>query len=83
MAKKYHFNKETGRTGICDAKINCRLGLSQDEHFNSREEAQAAFEKTQDGVTSSIKNLHLKKMLKRLFKMPKTNIMPHTKASFL
>lgn len=43
---KYHFNKDTGRTGKCDAKIQCRLGLAASEHFETREEAQAAYEKT-------------------------------------
>lgn len=45
---KYHFNKDTGRTGKCEAKIQCRLGLSESEHFATKEEAQAAFEKSQD-----------------------------------
>ena len=49
---KYHFNKDTGRTGKCEAKIKCRLGLSADEHFGTREEAQAAFEKTMGGKGS-------------------------------
>ena len=49
---KYHFNKDTGRTGKCEAKIKCRLGLSDSEHFETREEAQAAFEKTMEKKTS-------------------------------
>ena len=48
MATKYHFNKDTGRTGKCEAKIKCRLGLAESEHFETREEAQSAFEKSQD-----------------------------------
>ena len=50
---KYHFNKDTGRTGKCEAKIKCRLGLSADEHFETREEAQAAYEKTMDSKAVS------------------------------
>lgn len=41
---KYHFNKESGRTGKCTAKIKCRLGLSQEEHYLTREEASKAYE---------------------------------------
>lgn len=41
---KFHFNKETGRTGKCDAKIQCRLGLSEEQHFSSLEDAQRGFE---------------------------------------
>lgn len=54
---KYHFNKDTGRTGKCEAKIKCRLGLADSEHFETREEAQAAFEKTMGSktVNSSLK----------------------------
>lgn len=53
---KYHFNKDTGRTGKCEAtKQACRLGLSVSEHYETREEAQAAFEKTQDGKSKTLK----------------------------
>lgn len=54
---KYHFNKDTGRTGKCEAKIKCRLGLAESEHFETKEEAQAAFEKTMEKktVNSSLK----------------------------
>ena len=50
---KYHFNKETGRTGKCEAKIKCRLGLAESEHFATREEAQQAFEKSMSGKDSA------------------------------
>lgn len=50
---KYHFNKDTGRTGKCEAKIKCRLGLADSEHFETREEAQAAYEKTMEKKTSA------------------------------
>ena len=53
MATKYHFNKDTGRTGKCEAKIKCRLGLADSEHFATREEAQAAYEKTMDSKAVS------------------------------
>lgn len=56
MATKYHFNKDTGRTGKCEAKIKCRLGLAESEHFGTREEAQKAFEKTQDDLAPLSKN---------------------------
>jgi len=48
---KYHFNKETGRAGKCDAKIQCRLGLDESEHFSTKEEAQSAYEKTMNSQT--------------------------------
>lgn len=50
---KYHFNKDTGRTGKCEAKIKCRLGLAESEHFETREEAQEAFEQTMSAKTVS------------------------------
>lgn len=51
----FHVNPDTGRTGKCDAKIQCRFGLSQEEHFETREEAQDAFEKDQGSQIGSSK----------------------------
>jgi len=45
---KYHFNRDTGKTGLCKAQVQCRLGLTESEHFETREEAQKAFEETQN-----------------------------------
>lgn len=55
MATRYHFNKDTGRTGKCEAKIKCRLGLAESEHFATREEAQQAFEKTMSETSGTLK----------------------------
>lgn len=50
---KYHFNKDTGRTGKCTAKIKCRLGLSMEEHFTTREEASKAYEDSMSSYSLS------------------------------
>jgi len=44
METKYHINPETGRAGQCTAKKQCRFGLSENEHFASKEEAKKAYE---------------------------------------
>lgn len=44
----YHINPETGNPGVCRAKIKCRFGDLETEHYESRESAQAAFEKAQE-----------------------------------
>lgn len=43
---KFHVNPKTGRTSACGAATRCPFGGAE-EHFPSREEAQAAYEKTQ------------------------------------
>ena len=44
---KYHINPETGRTNICRAVNNCAFSKNGEsvEHYDSKEEAQTAFEK--------------------------------------
>ena len=42
---KFHINPETGRANQCDAKIKCRFGLTQEQHFLSKELARAGYEK--------------------------------------
>lgn len=44
---KYHYNKNTGKTGQCTAKIKCRLGLAESEHFDNAADARTAFEESQ------------------------------------
>lgn len=45
---KYHFNPQTGETGVCGAQIRCRFKLSEEQHFNSAEAASLAYEQTQN-----------------------------------
>lgn len=49
----FHVNPETGRTGQCSAKIKCKFNLSKEEHFETREEAQKAFESSQGNQIAS------------------------------
>lgn len=42
--ERYHINPETGNPGICRAEVRCRYGGAA-EHYTSKEEARAAFEK--------------------------------------
>jgi len=46
--RRFHINPETGKANICQAKVpaNCRY-FGQD-HYDSREEAQAAYERSQE-----------------------------------
>lgn len=41
---KYHTNPETGQTGQCIARIECRFKLSNEEHYTTREEAVKGYE---------------------------------------
>lgn len=45
--QKYHINPETGRANICRAVKNCAFSKNGEsiEHYDSKEEAQSAFEK--------------------------------------
>lgn len=47
MADKYHINPATGRPGKCRATHKCRFG-GEDNHYATREAAQAAFEREQE-----------------------------------
>lgn len=48
MAQKYHINPETGTVNICKAKKQeCKFGLSQTEHYETKEQAQQQYEKNQ------------------------------------
>jgi hypothetical protein len=42
---KYHINPKTGNPGKCTAKRSCPFGDIDSDHYDSREEAQAAYEK--------------------------------------
>lgn len=44
MSKEWHFNPTTGLTSRCDAQIQCRL---QSGHFDTKAEAEKAYENTQ------------------------------------
>ena len=41
---KYHINPETGRPNICRAKIKCDFDMRAEEHFSTKEQAQAFIE---------------------------------------
>jgi hypothetical protein len=47
---RYHVNPETGKPGQCKAKHKCRFGGIQD-HYESKESAQAAYEKKMQSNT--------------------------------
>lgn len=50
MAQKYHISPDTGRPNICRAQHKCPIG-GEDEHYSSKEEARAGFEKQMSGDT--------------------------------
>jgi hypothetical protein len=45
MTTKYHINPATGNPGVCKAKHQCRFGDLETDHYSSKEDARAAFEK--------------------------------------
>lgn len=55
---KYHINPETGKAGVCSAKIACRFKLEENEHYESQAEAYKAYEIQQ---TNTIENSVSKK----------------------
>lgn len=76
--KKYHISPETGRPNLCNAKIACRFGLTQDKHYDSKEEARAGYEEQMKALTvpklskekleKSIEDSNLDNEVKRLLK---------------
>jgi hypothetical protein len=49
---RYHINPETGRPNQCTAKVRCRFGTDT-QHFDSKEEARAGYEKQMQNQTVS------------------------------
>lgn len=48
MSGKYHFNKLSGETGLCHATVqSCPLGLTEDQHYRTQEEAKKGYENYQ------------------------------------
>lgn len=50
---KYHVNPETGEVGQCRARVNCRFGVSAEEHHATPDDARAAYEKTKESFSKS------------------------------
>lgn len=49
---KYHINPETGRANQCTAhKRPCKFGIPEDNHHATKEDARAAYEKSQESNT--------------------------------
>lgn len=44
MAERVHINPRTGNPGRCDATVACPFGMALDRHFESFQEARAAYE---------------------------------------
>lgn len=51
VTARYHINPQTGNPGVCRAQYNCRFGSIDREHYDSKEEARAAFEKKMEVST--------------------------------
>lgn len=49
---KYHINPETGNPGVCNAKVKCRFGDLEADHYTSKEAAREAFEARMDELAS-------------------------------
>jgi len=80
----FHVNPETGRTGQCSAKIKCKFNLSKEEHFETREEAQKAFESSQGNQIASARKKSVVSVLEGTTidasNIPDINGVPFTKA---
>lgn len=44
MEKSYHVNPTTRKVGLCSAKIKCRFGFSENQHYSTMEEAYSSIE---------------------------------------
>ena len=67
---RYHFNPKTGKTGVCHAEYKCEFASGG--HYDSEQEAQSAYEKTQTSkTTSSLSKKKTKRPLTELSKIPK------------
>lgn len=57
---KYHINSTTGEPGLCKAKIKCRFGDIETEHYDSKESARNAYELkfSKDTIPEPIKVFH-------------------------
>jgi hypothetical protein len=53
---KYHINPTTGNPALCKAKHQCRFGDIETDHFESFDEARAAYEKTIEGTEAWLEN---------------------------
>lgn len=45
--RRYHVNPESGVASECRARVKCRFGVSEEEHYSSKEVASRAFEEAQ------------------------------------
>lgn len=58
---RYHINPLTGNPAICSAKIKCRFGGMEHDHYDSKEEAREAYERSAEisslAVLDSVKKL--------------------------
>ena len=62
---KYHINPKTGKAGLCRARSgNCPFG-SDEQHFDSLLEAQAAFEKSMASPASKSRKNEVKSTIRR------------------
>jgi len=53
---KYHINPETGNPGVCNAKVKCRFGDLEADHYISKEAAREAFEKRMEETAAPDKH---------------------------
>lgn len=52
---KFHVNPNTGNTGTCKAKRSCPFGDLEKDHYDSKAEARAAYEKKMEKSFSTLK----------------------------
>lgn len=60
---RIHVNLETGEPGVCKALVNCPFGDLELDHFDSKEEARAAYEKLMENETFEAKVIAQKKVI--------------------
>lgn len=80
--KKYHVNPVTGVANHCTAVFRCRFGVSEENHYATREEAQKAFEADMESEIIEETLRKSKKLGPPILLAPTSLTMPSTDAKY-
>lgn len=54
VTAKYHINPQTGNPGVCRAQYSCRFGSIEDDHYETKDAARAAYERRMEAATMDV-----------------------------